>query len=274
MKNLIYQYWKGPLKPGIKSSIKLMKAYAERISAEYRFDHNIEIASKTCNVPIYYEPANPLVDSSFDEYDNVALIDIDVFPVEGLEENLFEAHNGKDIGICTEPSQPYFRSIYNVAGITSVNDKRWCELIEKKWGIKYSYDKNNCPKVFNTGVMVFSKKGLQKAKDNWPSFQEYIDCIKENRLPRFYYLYLDYASAFIHHSDIEFEEMHNGWNSYMHKLGSSPNAKVNDTRSEETKFVHIMFRTADDWPEDALWRITNKPIKEWKLPVPDNWPND
>ena len=87
MKNLIYQYWQGPLKPGVQSSTKLMKAYAEKIGAEYRFDHNIQIASKTCNVPIYYEPANPLVDSSFDEYDNVALIDIDVFPVENLEED-------------------------------------------------------------------------------------------------------------------------------------------------------------------------------------------
>tara|TARA_B110000495_G_C23028561_1_gene611801 strand:+ start:1015 stop:1839 length:825 start_codon:yes stop_codon:yes gene_type:complete len=274
MKNLIYQYWQGPLKPGVQSSTKLMKAYAEKIGAEYRFDHNIQIASKTCNVPIYYEPANPLVDSSFDKYDNVALIDIDVFPVENLEEDLFEAHNGKDIGICTEPLQPHFRSIYNVANITSANDKRWCELLEKRWGIKYSYDKNNLPKVFNTGVMVFSKEGLRKAKAQWPSFQEYIDFVQVNQLPRFYFLYQDYASAFMHYGDIEFEEMNNGWNSYMHKLGSKPNAKVNDTRTEETKFVHIMFRTADDWPEDALWGITNKPIKEWKLPVAANWPND
>ena len=34
MKNIIYQYWKGPLKPGIKLSTKLMKEYADRIGAE------------------------------------------------------------------------------------------------------------------------------------------------------------------------------------------------------------------------------------------------
>ena len=60
MGNIIYQYWKGPMKPGVVASTRLMKEYADRIGAEYRFDHNIEIASKTVNVPIYYEPANPL----------------------------------------------------------------------------------------------------------------------------------------------------------------------------------------------------------------------
>ena len=69
MKNIIYQYWQGNLKPGVIYSTKLMKEYADRIGAEYRFDHNIQIASKTVNVPIYDDPANPLVDPSFDEYD-------------------------------------------------------------------------------------------------------------------------------------------------------------------------------------------------------------
>ena len=105
MKNIIYQYWKGPMKPGVVSSTRLMKEYADRIGAEYRFDHNIEIASKTVNVPIYYEPANPLVDNSFDQYDNVALIDIDIFPTENLKDDLFML-NGEDAGICTEPKQP------------------------------------------------------------------------------------------------------------------------------------------------------------------------
>ena len=80
MKNIIYQYWQGNLKPGVVYSTELMKKYADKIGAEYRFDHNKIIAGKKVNVPIYYEPANPLVDDSFDEYDNVALIDIDVYP--------------------------------------------------------------------------------------------------------------------------------------------------------------------------------------------------
>ena len=163
MANIIYQYWKGPMKPGVIASTRLMKEYADRIGAEYRFDHNIEIASKTVNVPIYYEPANPLVDKSFDKYDNVALVDIDVFPTEGLADDLFML-NGEDAGICTEPKQPYFRTIYNSGGINSVIDKRWVRVCEQKWGIKYPTDEKDRPEVFNTGVVVISKNGLQKMK--------------------------------------------------------------------------------------------------------------
>ena len=117
MKNMIYQYWQGNLKPGVIYSTELMKKYADKIGAEYRFDHNKIIAGKKVNVPIYYEPANPLVDDSFDEYDNVALIDIDVYPKDNLEENLFKQLDDEDAGICTEPNQPHYREIFNVAGI-------------------------------------------------------------------------------------------------------------------------------------------------------------
>jgi len=274
MKNLIYQYWKGPLKPGVLASTKLMKEYADRIGAEYRFDHNVEIASKAVDIPIYYEPANPLVDTSFDEYDNVALIDIDVFPFEGLTESLFDQLDGEDAGICTEPEQPALRQIYNVAGINNENDKRWAWILKEKWGIEYSYDEKKRPLVYNTGVVVLSKSGIQKIRKTWPSIQQYVNVMRSSNLPRFYMLFQDYFSAFIHHPEFKFQSMHNGWNSYMHKVGSKPTARVNDTRTADTKFVHIMFRTADDWPEDALWRVTNSPMSEWNLPVPLAWPND
>lgn len=271
MKNIIYQYWQGDLKPGVVYSTKLMKEYADRIGAEYRFDHNINIASKFVNVPIYYEPANPLVDSSFDEYDNVALVDIDVYPIDGLTENLFHL-DGEDAGICTEPKQPYFRQIYNVAGITNENDHRWCKLLKRKFGIEYSFDQENRPMVYNTGVVVISKAGLQKMKMDWPSFQQYVN--EMDGFPKFYRLFQDYFSAMIHMPDFNFKAMDNGWNCYMHKVGSHPNATIGDNRGANPKLVHVMFRTADDWPEAALNDVVNKPVDSWKLPVHKGWPND
>ena len=113
-------------------------------------------------------------------------------------------------------------------------------------------------------------------KTQWPSFQEYVNSIQSLRLARFYYLFQDYFSAFIHMDGFEFKKLHNGWNSYMHKLRSHPNATINDTRTEDTKLVHIMFRTADDWPRETLWAITNSPTEEWRklVPVWKEWPND
>lgn len=271
MKNIIYQYWQGDLKPGVIYSTKLMKEYADRIGAEYRFDHNIQIASKTVNVPIYYEPANPLVDPSFDVYDNVALVDIDVYPTEGLTDDMFML-DGEDACICTEPKQPHFRQIYNVAGITNANDMNWTRHLKNVWNIEYSYDRENRPMVYNTGVVVISKNGLKKIKKEWPTFQQYVN--QMNAFPRFYKLFQDYFSAMIHYGDFVFARMPNSWNCYMHKVGSHPNATIGDNRGADPKLVHVMFRTADDWPEAALNDVVNKPVNEWKLPVHKEWPND
>jgi len=60
----------------------------------------------------------------------------------------------------------------------------------------------------------------------------------------------------------------------MHKVGSHPNATIGDNRGDDPKLVHVMFRTADDWPESALNDVVNKPIAQWKLPVNKEWPND
>ena len=191
MRNIIYQYWKGPMKPGVKASTKLMKEYADRIGAEYRFDLNKDIASKTVDVPIYYEPANPLVDPWFDDYDNIMLADIDVFPVEGLTENIFDELDGEDAGICTEPMQPHFRQIYDVAGINNQADNRWCRLLKQTWDIDYSYDEQKRPMVYNTGVVIISKKGLAKMKKEWPSFQKYVNAVRSVGFPRFYVFFQD-----------------------------------------------------------------------------------
>jgi hypothetical protein len=274
MRNLIYQYWQGPLKSGVMESTRLMKAYADTIGAEYRFDHNIKIAGLVVDVPIYYEPANPLVDDSFDVYDNIALVDIDVFPVEGLTDSMFDLLDGEDAGICTEPKQPYFRTIYNSGGITGPIDRQWAGVCNKHWGIDYSFDEKNRAKVFNTGVVIISKAGLQKMKQQWPTFQAYVNVMRKYGFPKFYSLFQDYFSAFIHMDGFKLKELPNEWNCYMHKVGSHPNAEVGDNRPANAKLVHIMFRTADDWPVEALWQITNLPVAEWKLPVNNNWPND
>jgi lipopolysaccharide biosynthesis glycosyltransferase len=260
------------MKPGVEYSCKLMKEYADRIGAEYKFDFNTTIAGQVVNVPIYYEPANPLVDDSFDEYDNVMLCDVDVFPTEGLSDNIFDLLDGEDAGICTEPKQPYFRTIYNSGGINSQIDKQWADRCKRHWGVEYPVDDKKRPEVFNTGVVVISKAGLAKMKSEWPTFQEYVD--QMDGFPKFYRLFQDYFSAFIHLPGFNLKRLPNEWNCYMHKVGSHPNAEIGDNRPDNAKLVHIMFRTADDWPTDVLWRITNKPIAEWNLPLHKEWPND
>jgi hypothetical protein len=66
--------------------------------------------------------------------------------------------------------------------------------------------------------------------------------------------------------ELDYQEMDNGWNSYVHYiLDENDNRKINDTRDKGTKFVHIQLRGADNFNEDILYRITNKPVEEWKI---------
>ena len=98
MKNLIYQVWCGTLSEEAKVSSKLMKQYADRIGAEYLLHMNPNIASKRVDSDgPYWEWLNPVIDDSFLEYDNVLVTDLDVFPVENLNEKKTAAELGEEV---------------------------------------------------------------------------------------------------------------------------------------------------------------------------------
>ena len=110
MKNLIYQYWDGDLTPGCIAGTKSMKKYANRIGAKYLFEHSPRFVTNLGLYSPHYGSFKPVYDESFHVYDNVLFTDTDVFPVDDLEENVFDNFTA-DVGSCTEPDQPYLRSI-------------------------------------------------------------------------------------------------------------------------------------------------------------------
>ena len=120
-------------------------------------------------------------------------------------------------------------------------------------------------KIFNSGVVLYSNKGLKKAQEVFKPFQEYIDLIRSNGLDRFYSLDQNYLNAMI--VNLDYTIMHNGWNSYVHYDGESkttPRAVI-DTRTSETKMVHVQLRGADNHDEKWHYDIVNKPTNEWNL---------
>ena len=263
MKSIVYQCWVGPMRSGVEASKANMEEYCARIGADYRFDHNPHIASKLCDVPIYYEPFNMLVDPAFEEYDKVAAVDMDVFAVDGLTESLFDVPCG-EIGICTEPYQPDYRASLH-GHICKDKDELWAKIIKQKWGADMPRTEKGLLKVYNTGVVVFSKDGLRKAKEKFVPFQQYIDLMRTPRLSKFYTLAQDYVHAMLEVAHMAYVEMDNGWNSYVHYIGDPAEVPrpVNDCRTKDTRFVHIQLRGADDYDAEKLWRVTNKPQAEW-----------
>jgi len=86
-KNIILQHFTGKLRTLDKLSVENIKAYAERIGVDYSFVEG----------QVFREHLTPpcqkafILDEKWDEYDNVLMLDIDMFVTKGLHENVFNS---------------------------------------------------------------------------------------------------------------------------------------------------------------------------------------
>lgn len=86
MKNIILQHFNGSLRELDDLSMKNIQAYASQIGADYKL-----ITGK----PFREHLTNPcqkahVISEEWDEYDNVLMLDIDVFVRKGLTQNVFD----------------------------------------------------------------------------------------------------------------------------------------------------------------------------------------
>jgi hypothetical protein len=264
MKNLIYQVWAGELRPGCKHSEKLFREYAKRVGADYRLDIDPNIAGNVCDVPMYFEWLNPMLDDSFLEYDKVLVVDMDIFPTVGAD-NIFE-EDVKDVGICTEPFQGEYRASTTIGGhINKANDERWAEKCKLLWGVDLPRDDDNYLKVYNAGMVLFTKDGLLKCKDKFLSFQKYINTARAMNIGRFYTVDQNYFHVeMIKHLD--YTELSNDWNCYIHYTRGPLGEKepIHDSRGDHANFVHIQLSGADYFDNDLLDKITNENQIVWR----------
>lgn len=264
MKNLIYQYWDGELRVGCKAGVENMKKYAAKIGADYLFEENPRFVTNLGSYSPHYGAFKPIFDESFHKYDNILFADTDVFVVDGLEENIFEKFNA-DIGICTEPDQPTLRQ-KTAGNITTARDEKWAKIVEQKWGIKVPRTPEGLVKVYNSGVVLYSNKGLLKAREKFVPFKNYVDMIKASGLISFYTCDQPYLHAMLDVAGMDWIELDNNWNRYIHYTRQGTQERqVNDTRTKDTKFVHIQLAGADHWDANKLERVTNLPQDEWNI---------
>ena len=121
-------------------------------------------------------------------------------------------------------------------------------------------------KVYNAGMVMFTKKGMHLAREKFVPFKEYMHYIKSCGLGRFYRVDQNYFHAMmVTHS--EYTEMHNGWNNYIHGVAGplASQDRVHDSRNASTKFVHVQLSGADYFSDEQLYHITNSPRSEWKV---------
>ncbi len=267
MKNLIYQYWLGKPGRGVNAGVENIKAYAKSVGADYMFVENPTWASKLCDIPAYYNAFEPIYNPTFyEKYDKILFIDTDVFAVEGLKENIFDLDIGH-IGICDEPHKEKSH-LTTKSPINSQADEAWNKMLVENYKKEMPRNKNGQLKIFNSGVVLYTKEGLEQARKNFVPIQQYIDICRKHGLNKFYSIDQNYLHAMLLIANLNYTIMEPGWNSYVHygeHLDKSKPRPVVDTRTDKTKFVHVQLRGADD--KDANWHhtITNKPVKDWRL---------
>lgn len=255
--NLIYQYWNGVIPNIARFSRSNIEEYAKIIGADYRFDHNENFSKTFCRDPKYFGLLRPVYDQEFHRYDRVLFLDSDVFVKNGVTENIFDEPIS-DFGMCEEPHQPELRASLS-RGICGSNDERWASLVKDRWSIEVPRDSRFRPRVYNTGVVMFSGSFLKRAKSVLIPPQTYIDTIKEAGLPSFYAIDQNYLHAMAFMSGIEFTKLDQEWNRQIHYTGpSSPNRPVYDERNEKTKFVHVQLSCSNDWEEDRILNTVNQ----------------
>lgn len=96
MTNIILQHFAGEFRELDKLSIENIKAYAERIGVEYELVLGFPFRkhlTAPCQKVIF-------LDEKYDEYDQVLMLDIDMFATKNLKENVFEIETG--IGLHAE----------------------------------------------------------------------------------------------------------------------------------------------------------------------------
>lgn len=97
MKNIILQHWSGDLNELTELSVANISKYAEKVDADYEFvrghvfrKHLSPPCQKLC-----------MLDEKYDKYDNVVMLDPDMFTRKGMEDNIFD-ENITGIGKVTD----------------------------------------------------------------------------------------------------------------------------------------------------------------------------
>lgn len=121
MKNIILQHWTGVMTELGKLSSANISEYAKEIGAEY------QLLRGNCFRPNLKNPWAPIqklfmLDASYDEYDIVVMLDIDMFIRKGMKESVFEDLDGvglhgaiqhrllkrRKAGSYTDPTAPWW----------------------------------------------------------------------------------------------------------------------------------------------------------------------
>lgn len=244
--NLIYQYWIGEMTNGARESQRQIKEYAKQIGAHYRFDTDGPKVLTSGNRAPYYDIFRPLYEGSFKEYDHVLYLDTDIYRTTVPARNIFEEAKG-NIMMAEEKLQPALRA-KKTKGICGAKDEEWGKICEKKWGCILPRDRKGRLRVFNSGVVMFSRAFMEDPK--MIPVRDYLSHIPSKKFHGLYRTDQNYLHACSFRDGVDFQELHPDWNAFMHGVRGSD--ELVNTKTETTQLVHIQCSGADHWSAKKL----------------------
>ncbi len=127
MKNIILQHWTGKVNELTRLSVANISKYADKINADYKFiQGNMFRAHLSAPCQKIY-----MLDEVFDEYDDVVMLDVDMFTRKGMTNNIFD-ENITGIGKVTEVQERLVRSmIRQHPQLANANYPYWGGAIRK-----------------------------------------------------------------------------------------------------------------------------------------------
>lgn len=93
-RNIILQHWHGPLDELTQKSSQSMRAYAEMIGADYEFVRGIHFKPRIAHKLQLPCQKMIMLDERYDSYENVCMVDADIFPRAGVKDNVFVIERG------------------------------------------------------------------------------------------------------------------------------------------------------------------------------------
>lgn len=218
MRNLIYQYFlpypndPNPFPKWVEIGVDSARKYAEHIGVEYMF-YDKPYMNSVINV---FESFRIIFDESFDQYDNILLLDVDM--IVNTKENVFEEVVVEDVGMVHElgvknrPPVPgakfdqqfwynYFHHPYS--GVVTYARKYLS--VDFEWKKPKSHRKEPFA-MYNGGFQLWSKQGRLKARKKFKKHcpNEFYRVTKKGETP--------YLNMMFFHHNFNITEVDNSWN--------------------------------------------------------------
>jgi len=100
-------------------------------------------------------------------------------------------------------------------------------IVDKQFSITVPRTVDGKVRVFNSGVVVYSKNGRLKARETFVPFNEYVSLINNNNLPSFYTCDQPYLCAMM--ESMNYKLMDYKWNSPVYYVAGT--SGINQARS-------------------------------------------